>query len=178
MGPVGVPSGPARRSGGHCTRRIRRFIRLRGITAEQTWIGIAGHTVHGMPQIGEITPGLWLLGGFGGHGLAATAMGGEMLARAIVDNDRAWQMFSPFALVWAGGALGRTARQVSGWSHDAREMVEGVLARTRDARRRRAEAKAATETAAKAAAPPPVCQTRRPRPKICYRQSLNRPSHL
>ena len=73
---------------------------------------IAGHTVHGMPQIGEITPGLWLLGGFGGHGLAATAMGGEMLARAIVDNDRAWQMFSPFALVWAGGALTSEAGRV------------------------------------------------------------------
>jgi glycine/D-amino acid oxidase-like deaminating enzyme len=145
-------------------RRIRRtYPALRDVTAEQTWIGIAGHTVHGMPQIGEITPGLWLLGGFGGHGLAATAMGGEMLARAIVDNDRAWQMFSPFALVWAGGALGRTARQVSGWAHDAREMLVGALARTRDARRRRvAAAKAKEESAAKAAteaaaaAPPPM----------------------
>ncbi len=137
-------------------RRIRQtYPALRGITAEQTWIGIAGHTVHGMPQIGEITPGLWLLGGFGGHGLAATAMGGEMLARAIVDNDRAWHMFSPFALVWAGGALGRTVRQVSGWSHDAREMFAGVLARTRDARRRRAAAAKAQEEAA-AAAPSPV----------------------
>src|SRR5712671_1504979 len=131
-------------------RRIRRtYPALRGVTAEQAWIGVAGHTVHGMPQIGEITPGLWLLGGFGGHGLAATAMGGEMLARAIVDNDRAWQMFSPFALVWAGGALGRTAQQVSGWSHDAREMFQGVLARTRDAGRRRA-------AAAAAAASPPI----------------------
>jgi hypothetical protein len=112
-----------------------------------------------MPQIGEITPGLWLLGGFGGHGLNTTAMAGEMLARAIVENDRAWQMFSPFALVWAGGALGRTAQQVSGWSHHAREMLEGVLARTREARRRRAAAaKAVTEAAAEAAAvaPPPV----------------------
>jgi gamma-glutamylputrescine oxidase len=137
-------------------RRIRRtYPALRDVTAEQTWIGVAGHTVHGMPQIGEITPGLWLLGGFGGHGLAATAMGGEMLARAIVDNDRAWQMFSPFALVWAGGALGRAARQVSGWAHDAREMFEGVLARTRDARRRRAAAAMAAAEAV-AAAPPPV----------------------
>ena len=135
-------------------RPIRRF---RGVTAEQAWIGVAGHTVHGMPQIGESTPGLWLLGGFGGHGLAATAMGGEMLARAIVDNDRAGQMFSPFALVWAGGALGRTVRQVSGWSHHAREMIEGVLARTRDARRRRAAAaKVAAEAAAAAVAPFPV----------------------
>lgn len=135
-------------------RRIRRtYPALRDVKAEQAWIGVAGHTVHGMPQIGEITPGLWLLGGFGGHGLAATAMGGEMLSRAIVENDRAWQMFSPFALVWAGGVLGRTAHRVSGWSQHACEMVEGVLARTRDARRRRAEAsKIAKEAAAKATA--------------------------
>ena len=84
-----------------------------------------------MPQIGEITPGVWLLGGFGGHGLNTTAMGGEMLAHAIVEGDTAWKMFSPFALVWAGGALGRTAQRVSGWSHGAREMVDGALARTR-----------------------------------------------
>ena len=163
-GQSSVRLGKPQREADGLVRRIRRtYPALRGVTAEQAWIGVAGHTVHGMPQIGEITPGLWLLGGFGGHGLAATAMGGEMLAHAIVENDRSWQMFSPFALVWAGGALGRTARQVSGWSHDAREMIEGVLARTRDARRRRAEAanaatEAATEAAAKAAAaaPPPV----------------------
>ena len=58
-----------RRQGGACLDRCGR------------------HTVHGMPQIGEISPGLWLLGGFGGHGLNTTAMGGEMLARAIVEGD-------------------------------------------------------------------------------------------
>jgi glycine/D-amino acid oxidase-like deaminating enzyme len=159
-----VRLGKPQREANALLRRIRRtYPALRGVTAEHAWIGAAGHTVHGMPQIGEITPGLWLLGGFGGHGLAATAMGGEMLARAIVDNDRAWQMFSPFALVWAGGALGRAAQQVSGWSHEVREMFEGALARTRDARRRRAAAaKLAAETAAEAAAvaPPAVVPDR------------------
>jgi len=153
-----VGLGKPQRQASALVRRIRRtYPALGDVTAEQAWIGVTGHTVHGMPQIGEITPGLWLLGGFGSHGLAATAMGGEMLARAIVDNDRAWQMFSPFALVWAGGALGRTARRVSGWSHEACEMVAGVLARTRDARRRRAEARVAT-----AAAPEPVAAAASP----------------
>jgi gamma-glutamylputrescine oxidase len=155
-----VRLGKPQREAHALVRRIRQtYPALRDAKAEQSWIGVAGRTVHGMPQIGEITPGLWLLGGFGGHGLAATAMGGEMLARAIVDNDRAWQMFSPFALVWAGGALGRTAQRVSGWSHDAREMFQGVLARFRDAgRRRAAAAKAATEAAVVA---PPVVMNER-----------------
>jgi glycine/D-amino acid oxidase-like deaminating enzyme len=159
-----VRLGKPQREAHALVRRIRQtYPALRDAKAEQAWIGVAGHTVHGMPQIGEITPGLWLLGGFGGHGLAATAMGGEMLARAIVDNDRAWQMFSPFALVWAGGALGRTAQRVSGWSHDAREMFQGVLARFRDAGRRRAEAaKNAKEAATEAVvvAPPVVMDER------------------
>ena len=161
-----VRLGKPQREADALVRRIRRtYPALRGVTAEQAWIGVAGHTVHGMPQIGEITPGLWLLGGFGGHGLAATAMGGEMLARAIVEGDRAWQMFSPFALVWAGGALGRTAQQVSGWSRGARETIEGVLARIRDARRRRAEAAKAREgggnrgcAGGRRRAPPPVVE--------------------
>jgi gamma-glutamylputrescine oxidase len=152
-GQSAVRLGNPRRQANALVRRIRRtYPALRNVKAEQGWIGVAGQTVHGMPQIGEITPGLWLLGGFGRHGLAATAMGGEMLARAIVDGDRAWQMFSPFALVWAGGAFGRTAQQVSGWSQGAREMIAGVLARARDGRRRRAEAKNAKEAAAKATA--------------------------
>ena len=82
-----VRLGKPQREADALVRRIRRtYPALRGVTAEQAWIGVAGHPVHGMPQIGEITPGLWLLGGFGGHGLDATAMGGEMLARAIVDT--------------------------------------------------------------------------------------------
>ena len=75
--------GPARQAAApgrmRCFGQIRRtYPALRGVKADYAWIGVAGHTVHGMPQIGEITPGLWLLSGFGGHGLNTTAMGGEM----------------------------------------------------------------------------------------------------
>ena len=103
-------------------RQIRRtYPALRDVKAEYAWIGVTGHTVHGMPQIGEVTPGLWLLSGFGGHGLNTTAMAGEMVAHAIVEGDRTWEMFSPFALVWAGGAFGRAAQQMSEWSRRARD---------------------------------------------------------
>ena len=121
-------------------RQIRRtYPALRDVKAEHAWIGVTGHTVHGMPQIGEITPGLWLLGGFGGHGLNTTAMGGEMVAHAIVEGDRTWQMFSPFALVWAGGAFGRVAQQVSDWSRRAlRTMRKDFSRADADRQRRRA----------------------------------------
>ncbi len=60
---------------------------LRDAKAEHAWIGVTGHAVHGMPQIGEVAPGLWLLNGFGSHGLNTTAMAGEMAARAILEGD-------------------------------------------------------------------------------------------
>ena len=86
--------------------QIRRtFPQLENLKAEYAWTGLLGNTVHRMPQIGEITPGLWLLSGFGNRGLNTTAIGGEVVARGIVEADRTWQLFSPFALVWSGGSL-------------------------------------------------------------------------
>ena len=42
--------------------QIRRtFPQLKDVKAEYAWTGLLGNTVHRMPQIGEITPGLWLL---------------------------------------------------------------------------------------------------------------------
>jgi glycine/D-amino acid oxidase-like deaminating enzyme len=137
-GQSAVRLGKPQRHAEALVRQIRRtYPALRDVRAASAWIGVAGHTVHGMPQIGEVMPGLWLLGGFGGHGLNTTAMGGEIVARAIVEGDRSWQMFSPFALVWAGGAFGRAAQRVSEWSRRSGEMLGGLLARRREAKRRR-----------------------------------------
>ena len=136
-----VRLGKPQRQADALLRQIRRtYPALAPVKAAYAWIGVAGHTVHGMPQIGEVTPGLWLLGGFGGHGLNTTAMAGEIVARAIVEGDRTWQMFSPFALVWAGGAFGRAAQQVSEWARRARECGRrhpGAPARRRTACGRR-----------------------------------------
>jgi glycine/D-amino acid oxidase-like deaminating enzyme len=139
-------------------RQIRRtYPSLRGIKTEHAWIGATGHTVHGMPQIGEVMPGLWLLNGFGGHGLNTTAMAGEIVAHAIVEADRTWEMFSPFALVWAGGAFGRTAQQVSEYSRRTRETWGGLLARLRSRKRVRAEAaKSAIESPVAPNVSPPI----------------------
>lgn len=142
--------------------QIRRtFPQLKDVKAEYAWTGLIGNTVHRMPQIGEITPGLWLLSGFGARGLNTTAMAGEIVARAILDGDRTWQMFSPFALVWSGGVYGRVAQQVAYWSNRVSELVVSRMAQRREERRlREMEAEAAAGVAAEqlpqaqAAAPP------------------------
>jgi glycine/D-amino acid oxidase-like deaminating enzyme len=132
-------------------REIKRtYPQLRDVKAEYTWSGVNGRTVHGMPQIGEVSPGLWLVSGFGDHGLNTTAIGGQMVARAIVEGDETWRLFTPFALVWSAGWAGRAAQQAAMWTERAREGIGNALARRRDAEERRA---AEAAVAAKAALP-------------------------
>ena len=74
--------------------------------------GAVGVTVHGMPQIGQLRKGLWVASGFGRQGLNTSAMAGQLIARSILWGDDRWRLFSPFELVWAGGA-NRPGRRAS-----------------------------------------------------------------
>src|SRR6476659_1628956 len=107
------------------------------VEIEHAWSGVLGTPLHRMPQIGEMSPGVWLASGFGGHGLNTTAMAGNIVAQAIVDGDDSWRMFAPFELVWAGGKLGRAAMQVYYWWFGARERLAARQARQREKQYRR-----------------------------------------
>jgi glycine/D-amino acid oxidase-like deaminating enzyme len=129
------------------------YPQLGAVEVEHAWSGVLGNALHRMPQIGELSPGLWLASAFGGHGLNTTAMAGTILAQAITEGDDSWRLFAPFELVWAGGRLGRAAMQVYYWWFDGRERL---LAR--QARQREQESRRVTELAALRAgeAPAPV----------------------
>ena len=130
----------------------RAYPQLGDIEVEYAWTGVLGNTVHRMPQIGEVSPGCWLLSGFGGHGLNTTAMGGELIARAIVEDDRTWRQFLPFELVWAGGLLGRAAVQAYYWTYRGRERMKSRRALERRRKAQIAVQRAAADTP-QAAAP-------------------------
>src|SRR5260370_39398454 len=89
-----------------------------------------------MPQIGELGPGVWLASGFGGDGMNTTAMGGNLIAQAVVEGDQTWRQFTPFELVWAGGGFGRAAAQTRVWAKRLRDAVEEGRARAREAAER------------------------------------------
>jgi glycine/D-amino acid oxidase-like deaminating enzyme len=93
----------------------KTYPQLGRVAVESVWSGTVGTPIHRMPQIGELGPGLWLASGFGGHGLNTTAMAGNLIARAIADDNPAWKMFAPFELVWAGGKYGRALTQGYYW---------------------------------------------------------------
>ena len=120
----------------------RNFPSLGPVEVAHIWRGTLGRTVHRMPQIGEIEPGVWLASGFGGHGLNTTAMAGDLVARGIVDDDQTWRLFAPYELVWAGGKIGGAIAQALYWGRTPGERVSQALARYRERRRHCQAAKA------------------------------------
>ncbi|HEY8190889.1 MAG TPA: FAD-dependent oxidoreductase [Alphaproteobacteria bacterium] len=83
------------------------FPQLEGVRAEKVWSGLMGYSSHGMPQIGEIEPGLWYNAGHGCHGLSVTALTGELIGRAIAENDISHRALGAFGLTNTGGTLGK-----------------------------------------------------------------------
>lgn len=109
----------------------RAYPQLGKVEIEHVWSGTLGRTIHRMPQIGELMPGLWVASGFGGHGLNTTAMAGMLIARAIVENDTSWRLFQPYELIWAGGSAGRAVLQVGYAGARLRERTGALAARLR-----------------------------------------------
>jgi len=142
----------------------RNFPQLGNVEIAHLWRGTLGRAIHRMPQIGEIESGLWVASGFGGHGLNTSAMGGELVARGIVENDATWRLLSSYELVWAGGLLGRAVAQGIYWGTRPIERVEQGLSRYREQARARKAARlaarngqgppAAAELAPQASKPP------------------------
>jgi len=124
----------------------RNFPDLGHVEVAHLWRGTLGRAIHRMPQIGEIERGLWVASGFGGHGLNTTAMGGELVARGIVEADQTWRMFAPYELVWAGGMLGRAVAQGIYWGTRPVERIGQGLSRYRERARTRRSARLAARS--------------------------------
>ena len=133
---------------GSIQRDIRDvYPQLGAVKVDQAWSGLMSYAVHKMPLIGEVTPGVWLAGAFGGHGINTSAMAGDLIASAIVAGDDRWRLFSAYELVWTGGAWGRAAAQVLFWGRRVQAAVGEGLARHRDRAHRRAVRQATREAA-------------------------------
>ena len=116
----------------------KTYPQLGKVAVEYAWSGTLGHPLHRMPQIGELGPGLWLASGFGGHGLNTTAMAGNLIARAIANDDPTWKLFTPFELVWAGGKYGRALAQIYYWTRRFSDALGERRAQLGEFGRRRA----------------------------------------
>jgi gamma-glutamylputrescine oxidase len=100
------------------------YPQLEGIKGEVAWGGHMGYARHKMPQIGQMKPGEWYCQGFGGHGMATTTMGGELIASAIAANDEQYQLFSPFGLDYVGKPFGPVIAQIAYWSYQLQDAFQ------------------------------------------------------
>jgi len=139
---------PPRGLAGTIEREIHDvYPQLGMVKVDHAWSGLMSYAVHKMPLIGEVMPGVWLAGAFGGHGINTTAMAGDLIASAIIAGDDRWRLFSSYELVWTGGAWGRAAAQMLFWARRLQDAVAESLAQRRDSALRRAAEHASREAA-------------------------------
>ncbi len=100
------------------------YPQLNGIKAEVAWGGFMGYARHKMPQIGQLKPGQWYCQGFGGHGMATTTMGGELIAAAIGQKDDRYRLFAPFGLSYVGKPFGPLIAQLAYWSYQLQDALQ------------------------------------------------------
>ena len=100
------------------------YPQLKGVQADVAWGGYMGYARHKMPQIGKLSAGAWYCQGFGGHGMATTTMGGELIASAIAQDDQGYQLFAPFGLDYVGKPFGPVIAQMAYWSYQLQDAFQ------------------------------------------------------
>ena len=110
---------------------LKVYPQLEGVRVASAWYGLMSYAVHKMPQIGQLTDGLWYAMGFGGSGMGTTTVAGELLASAIAENDDRHRLFAPFGLTPTGGVAGVAAAQLTYWSYQLRDGLRDRLIRIR-----------------------------------------------
>ena len=102
---------------------LKIYPQLEGIKADVAWSGLMGFMVNKMPCFSRLRPGVWACTNVGGQGLNVTSVGGEVIARAIAENDETYRLFEPFGQAWAGGILGPYVAQGIYYCWQARDRL-------------------------------------------------------
>lgn len=95
------------------------YPQLAKLEIDTVWTGLMSYARHRMPQIGRLASGIWHCTGFGGHGMNTTAIGGRVVAEAVLGTTERYRAFAPFGLDWTGGLVGMAAVQLTYWQYQA-----------------------------------------------------------
>lgn len=108
-------------------RMVATFPQLGTLKVDYAWSGLMSYARHQMPQIGRMDNGLWYCTAFGGHGMNTTAIGGRVIAEAILEQTQSkqtdgmhterYKLFSPFGLSPTFGSIGKAAVQATYWRY-------------------------------------------------------------
>lgn len=105
-------------------RMVDTYPQLANIRIERAWSGKMAYAKHLMPQIGRLDDGVWYCTSFGGHGMNTTAIGGVVIAEAILGASDRFKLFDPFGLEWNGGVLGTAAVQLMYWYYQLNDFIQ------------------------------------------------------
>ncbi len=103
------------------------FPELEQVNIEYLWDGWMGYCRHQMPEIGQLSDNVWYNIAYGGHGVGPTTMGGEMIAAAIAEGDKSYQLFKRWGLPWNGGIFGPMAAQSNYWWLEFKDWLREIL---------------------------------------------------
>ncbi|KQV48565.1 FAD-dependent oxidoreductase [Pelomonas sp. Root1217] len=102
---------------------VRVYPQLRDAHVTHAWSGLMSYTRHQMPLIGRFPDGVWYAIGFGGHGVAPTTLGGEVLARAMAGVEPVPAGFAAYGREPTFGRLGLAAAQCTYWGLQTRDAL-------------------------------------------------------
>ena len=103
---------------------LKVYPQLKGVRIESAWHGLMSYAVHKMPQVGQLSAGVWYAMGSGGHGMNTTNMAGDLVASAISSGDDRYRLFEPFGLTPSGGPIGAAAAQLTYWYFQLKDVVK------------------------------------------------------
>lgn len=110
-GRIGIGRDPADLAAEMRRDMVKIYPQFKDVKADIAWSGLMGYTVHRMPLIGQLRPGVWYCTNFGGNGVGPTTAGGEIIAKAIAEGDETYKLFKPFGFEYTGGLLGPLVAQ-------------------------------------------------------------------
>jgi len=103
---------------------VRTFPQLADLRVDLAWSGRMSYARHMMPQIGRMAPNQWYCTAFGGHGMNTTAIGGRIVAEAMLGDESRLRLFAPFGLPWAGGPAGLAVAQATFWKLQLQDRLQ------------------------------------------------------
>jgi gamma-glutamylputrescine oxidase len=92
-------------------RMLGVFPQLADTRIEYSWGGLVDITMNRAPHFGRLTPNVWFLQGFSGHGVALATIAGQCLAEAVATTSERFDVFAriPHRDFPGGAALRRPA---------------------------------------------------------------------
>jgi gamma-glutamylputrescine oxidase len=92
-------------------RMVGVFPQLEGVKIDYTWGGDVDITLNRAPHFGRLSPNVYFLQGFSGHGIVLTGIAGKLVAEAISGTAERFDVFAkiPHRNFPGGAALRRPA---------------------------------------------------------------------